>query len=165
MVTFSIIEPPVRNGGSRRQQLPAAVQHTDPVGAQHLMAGKRGEVDIERVEVDGLVRHRLAGVQDGQRAHGLGPGNQFAHRRQRAGHIGMVAECDDFDALVELQRVQVDAPVVSDAVPAQRGAGAAGQFLPGNQVGVVLELGGDNDVTGAPPPGRTDCRPADMTSG
>ena len=64
----------------RRQQLATAVEHADPVGAQHFMSGERGEVDIERVEVDRLVRHRLAGVQHGQRAHRLGAGDQFGHR-------------------------------------------------------------------------------------
>ena len=59
-----------------------------------------------------------------------------------------MAECNDFDALVELQRVQVDSPVFSNAVPAQRGAGAPGELLPRDQVGVMLELGGDDDVTG-----------------
>ena len=73
MVTVSIIDPPVRNGGIDDKQFAAAVEHTDPVGAQHLMPGEGGEVDVERVEVDRLVRHRLAGVQHRQRADGLGP--------------------------------------------------------------------------------------------
>ena len=60
----------------------------------------------------------------------------------------MMAEGDDLDPLVEFERVEVDAAVVGDAVPPQRGAGAAGQFLPRNQVGVVLQFGGDDDVAG-----------------
>ncbi len=59
----------------------------------------------------------------------------------------MMAEGNDFDVVVELQRIQVDATVVGDAIPAQRGTGTAGQLLPRNEVGVVLELGDDNDVT------------------
>ena len=113
------------------------------------MPGERGEVDVERVEVDRLVRHRLAGVQHRQRADGLGPVDQLGDRGHRAGHIRMMAEGNDFDVLVELQRVEIDAAVVGDAVPAQRGAGAPGQFLPRDQVGVVLELGGDDDVARA----------------
>ena len=61
----------------------------------------------------------------------------------------MMAERNDFHAFVELQRVEVDAAVVGHAVPLQRRAGAAGQLLPRDQVGVVLELGGDDDVAGA----------------
>ena len=59
-----------------------------------------------------------------------------------------MAESNDFDVVVQLQRVQVDAAVVGHAVPAQRGAGAPGQFLPRDDVGVVLELGDDDDVAG-----------------
>ena len=112
------------------------------------MPGERGEVDVERVEVDRLVRHRLAGVQHRQRADGLGPLDQLGDRGHRAGHIRVMAEGNDFDVLVELQRIQIDATVVGHAVPAQRGAGAPGQFLPRDEVGVVLELGGDDDVAG-----------------
>ena len=77
MVTVSIIDPPVRNGGIAVEQLAAPVQHADPGGAEHLVAGERREVDVERVEVDRLVRHRLAGVQHRQRADRLGPADQF----------------------------------------------------------------------------------------
>ena len=58
----------------------------------------------------------------------------------------MVAERNDFDPLVEPERVQVDAPVVGHAVPAQRSPGAPCQLLPRDQVGVVLKLRGDDDV-------------------
>ena len=66
----------------------------------------------------------------------------------------MVAERNNFDPLVELQRVQVDASVIGDAVPAQGRAGATRQFLPGDQVRVVLQLGGDDHV--ARPDGATE---------
>jgi hypothetical protein len=111
--------------------------------------GERREVDVEVVEIDGLVRYGLAGVQYRQRADGLGPCDQFAYRRERAGDVRMMAEGNDFDALIESQRVQVDAPLVGDAVPAQRGPGATGELLPRDQVGVVLELGDDNNVAGS----------------
>ena len=51
-----------------------------PVGAQHLVAGERGEVDVQGVEVDRLMRHRLAGVQHRQRADGPGPRHQLGDR-------------------------------------------------------------------------------------
>ena len=136
-------------GEKRRQrveQLAAAVEHTDSVGAQHLVPGECGEVDVEGVEVDRLVRHRLAGVQHRQGADGLRPLDQLGDRGHRAGDVRVMAERNDFDVLVELQRIQIDASVVGHAVPAQRGAGTPGQFLPRDEVGVVLELGGDDDV-------------------
>ena len=63
-----------------------------------------------------------------------------------------MSEGNHFDSLVELQRVQVDIAsliTVDDAVPLQGCAGAAGQLLPRNQVGVVFQLGGDDDVAGS----------------
>ena len=61
----------------------------------------------------------------------------------------MMAEGHHFHPLVELQRIQVDATVVGHAIPSQRRTSALGQLLPRNQVRVVLQLGGDDDVTGA----------------
>ncbi len=87
----------------RVQQLASAVQHANTIGAQHLMAGERREVDVERMEVDRLVRHRLAGVQHRQRADRLRPRDQLGDRSHRAGDVGMVAERNDFHALVELE--------------------------------------------------------------
>lgn len=70
-MTVSIMEPPVRNGRFR-QQLAAAVERADTGGSEHLVPGEGGEVDAQGVEVDRLVGHRLAGVQDGQRPDRLG---------------------------------------------------------------------------------------------
>ena len=78
IVTVSIIEPPVMNGGIASSSSLAAVQHADAVGAQHLVAGERRIVDAERVQVDRLVRHRLAGVEHRQRSDRLRPRHQFA---------------------------------------------------------------------------------------
>ncbi len=60
------------------------IEDTDPVGAQHLMSGEGGEVDAEGVEVDRLVRHRLAGIQHGQRTHFARSAYQLGHRSQRS---------------------------------------------------------------------------------
>ena len=111
-MTVSIIEPPVMNGGIVIEQLAAAVQHANTVGAQHLVAGERRVVDVQRVEVDRLVRHRLAGVEQRQRTDGLRPRHQLGHRGDRTRDVGMMAERNHFHALVELQRVQVDATVI-----------------------------------------------------
>ena len=136
-------------GGIASSNCAPAVQHADTVGAQHLMAGEGGIVDVESVEVDGLVRHRLAGVEQRQRADGPGPRHQLGDRRDGTRHVRVVTERHHLDPLVQLERVEVDAAVVGDAVPAQRGAGATSEFLPRDQVGMVLEFGGDDDVAGA----------------
>ena len=52
----------------RGEQLVAAVEHADARWAEHLVPGEGREVDAERGDVDRHVRHRLAGVQHGQRA-------------------------------------------------------------------------------------------------
>lgn len=113
------------------------------------MAGKGGEVDIESMEVNRSVRHRLASIEHGQRANRLGPGHQLRYRGVCTGHIRVMRYRNDFDPFIELQRIQVDAAIVGDAVPAQRSAGPAGQLLPRNQVRVMLQLGGDDDITGS----------------
>ncbi len=95
------------------------------------------------------MRNRLAGVQNGQCADCLGPRHQLADRRDRTGDIRMMAEGNDFHPPVELQRIEVDTAVVGHAVPAQgRPPGAPGQFLPRDEVGVVFQFGGDDDVPG-----------------
>lgn len=132
----------------RVQQLQPTVEHTDTRGAQHLVTRECREIDIKGVEVDRLVRHRLAGVQDRQGANRPSPPDDFVHRGDGTSDVRMVAERDDFHALVELQRIEVDATVIRDAVPLQRGAGPLGQLLPRNQVRVVLQLRGDDDITG-----------------
>ena len=113
------------------------------------MAGERGEVDVQRGQVDRLVRHRLAGVQHRQCADRLGPGHQLGDRCAGTGDIGVMGEGDDLDPLIQGQGVEVDVSVVGHPVPAQGGTGPAGQLLPGDQIGVVLQFGGDDDVAGA----------------
>ena len=65
------------NGGIAFSSSLAAVQHANAVGAQHLMPGERRVVDAERMQVDRLVRHRLAGVEQRQRSDRLCPRHQL----------------------------------------------------------------------------------------
>lgn len=145
-----------RAAGEERRQVgekgPPAIEHADTGRPQHLVAREGREVDVERVEVHGLMRHRLARVEHGQRTDGLGPRHQLRDRRDRTRDVRMMAERHDFDAFVEFKRIQVDAPIIGDAVPPERRTRAPRQFLPRNQVGVVLEFGGDDDVAGADGP-------------
>ena len=133
------------------EEFAAAVEHADSRGPQHLVTGERGIVDVEGVKVDGLMRYRLAGVQHRQRTDRLGAGDQFLDRRDGAGDVRVMTEGNDFHPLVELERIEIEMAVVGHPVPAQRGPGAAGQFLPWDQIGVVFQLGGDDHVA------RSDC--------
>ena len=136
------------NGGMRVQQFVTTVENADAVGAQHLVAGERGVVDTESVHVDRLVRHRLAGVEDRQRADRLGALHQLRDGCDGPGDIRMMAEGNDFDIAIQLQRVDVDTAFRADRVPLQRCAGAPGQLLPRHEVGVVFQFGGDDHVAG-----------------
>ena len=59
------------------------------------------EVDVQGMEIDRLMRHRLAGVQQGQRTDRLRASDQFLHRGQRAGDIRVMAERNHFHAFIE----------------------------------------------------------------
>ena len=84
------------------------------------------------------MRHRLTGVQHRQCTYRSGSLHQLCHRRTSPGDIRMMSEDNNFDPLIECQRVQVEVAVIRDAIPAKCGTGAPGQFLPGNQVGMML---------------------------
>ncbi len=60
-------------------------------------------------------------------------------------------ERHDLHSVGQRQRIEIDAAVVGDAVPAQGGTRAPREFLPRNEIRVVLELGDDDLVTGSEP--------------
>lgn len=60
---------------------------------KHLVPGKGGEVDAERVEIDGHVRHRLACVQDDK---GSDAGPAQPNTDDCARHARHVGKRDDF---------------------------------------------------------------------
>ena len=80
MVTVSIIDPPVRNGGIAASRSRRPYSTPMPVGPSILWPENAAKSTSERVEVDGLVRHRLAGVQNGQRPDRLRPRHQLGDR-------------------------------------------------------------------------------------
>ena len=136
------------NGGIASSSSLPSVQHANTVGPQHFVAGERRVVDAQPMEVNRLVRNRLAGVKHRQRSDRVRPFHQLGHRGDRTRDVRMMAERNHFHALVELQRIQVDASVIGHRVPAQGRAGAPGQLLPRDQVGVMLDFGGNDDVAG-----------------
>ena len=74
MVTVVIMEPPVRNGGIAFSSSRLPVQPADAGGAEHLVPGEDGEVDVQRLDVQRQVRRGLAGVQHHERRPPAGPG-------------------------------------------------------------------------------------------
>ena len=137
-------------GRQRVQQLSAPVQRADAGGSEHLVAGEHGEVDIERVEVEGQVRRGLAGVEHDEgadRVRQLDERRDGVDRAEHVGHVGerdhLGARADDLGRLIEPQLT-----VVVEADDPEGGTGARGELLPGNEVGVVLRLGDDDLVAG-----------------
>ncbi len=70
----------MRKGGIDLEQLGAAPEHPDPHRAVELVAAEGDEVGAERGDVDGQVRHRLAGVDDDEGPDGVGPRCELAAR-------------------------------------------------------------------------------------
>ena len=101
MKTCSIIDPPVRNGGIAASRSYRPYSTPTPLGPEHLVPGERGEIHAERGEIDRHVRHRLAGVEHGQRADPLRGGDQHVDRVDGAQHIGLVGERDHLGPRVD----------------------------------------------------------------
>ena len=98
-----------------------------------------------------MVRHGLSRVDHDDRADRVRRGGDLRDRRHRSRHVRLVADRDDLRPLAD-QRAdvgQVDPAIAGDREPAQGSAGALAQLLPGDQVGVVLELG-DQDLVARP---------------
>ena len=110
MVTVSIIEPPVRNDRHLVEDLRATPEHADAERAEHLVAAPGGEVDAQVGDVDRQVRHRLAGVEDGESADGVRPVGELADGVDRAEHVGGVGEREHLGPLGQqtVEAVQVE---------------------------------------------------------
>lgn len=117
------------------------------------MAGEGDQVDAERGDVERHVRRGLGGVEHGERPDRPRRLDQAGDGGDGAQHVGLVGEGHDLGALGEqgVEVAEVEREVVGDRDPAQRGAGAAGELLPGHQVRVVLHLGDEDLVTLAHP--------------
>ena len=133
------------------QQFGTAIEGTDAGGCQHLVAGERREVDVQGVEVYGHVRYGLAGVQHNERAVLASQGNHAGHVGNCAGHVRDVGERHDAGLLVDntLGSLVVELTVLGGGDVAQGRAGSLGKNLPGDEVRVVLNLGGDDFIAGA----------------
>ena len=133
------------------QQLCAAVEGANTGGCQHLVAGERRKVDVQGVEVYGHVRHGLTGVQYNDCAVLTSHSNHAGHISNCASHVRDVGERHDAGLLVDdaLGCLVVELTVLGGGDVAQDRAGSLSKNLPGNEVRVVLNLGGDNFVARA----------------
>ena len=111
------------------------------------MGGKGGEVDIQGVEIHGHMRHRLAGVQNGQSAHLMGPLHDGRYIGDRPGHIRHMGEGHDLgpwgDDRFQLLLIGTDPPVFGQVQPAQGGSRPEGQLLERQQNRMMFSAGDD----------------------
>ena len=145
----------------RLQQLRPAVQHADAGWTKHLVRREGKEVAVERLHVDGHVRHRLRRVHQHHRARLPGQCRQFRHRVDDAQHVRRVDRGDDLRAAVDkpLGGRHVEAAVIAHRDVAKFRAGLLSELLPRNDVRVVLHGRRDDVVAGLqvrPSPGLSD---------
>ena len=103
---------------------------------------------------DRVVRHQLGAVHQEQRADGVGELADLAQRRDDAGDVRLPGHRDDLRPVGDKRRVDVEPPVRQLGEPLQRRAGAQRELLPRHQVGVVLDLGDEDLVSGPQRPGE-----------
>ena len=114
------------------------------------MPGEGQEVTADGRYVDRHVRRGLGGVDQDQCACLVRHGSDLANRvdgPQRVAHVGHRQQLR-MRRQLRAQVVEIEAAVVADRDVVEGGAHLAGQLLPGNDVGVVLELGGHHPVSG-----------------
>ena len=129
------------------QQLGLGPQNTDSGGSAHLVAGEGHEVGPHLHYVGGQVRGVLAGVHHHQRSGSVGCVGQLpdgVDGAQHVGHRGHAQQPGAVEQAVEIGQIEV--AVVSDGEPAQLDAPLGGKHVPGDDVGMVLQLGDDHRV-------------------
>jgi hypothetical protein len=123
------------------EQLGAAPQHADSGRPEHLVSGERQEVGAEGVDVGGDVRDVLARVDARQGTGRVGGIGEHPHRGDGADHVRHGRERQELRPVEQAVEIgEVQAAVVGEGDPAQLEAALGGQLLPGDDVGVVLEL-------------------------
>ena len=140
-------------GGHRIQKLATSVEDADAGGAGHLVSAEGHEVAADGLDVDRLVSDGLRGVDEREGADGAGFGAEGGGVVEDAEGVGEVGEGEELhlrgEELIESVEVEAEFGVgAEDGDVFEGGAGAEGELLPRDEVGVVLHLGGEDDVAG-----------------
>ncbi len=133
----------------RVEQLRASPERADARGAAHLVRREGEEVAAERLDVDRSVRRRLRGVHDHDPALLVRPFREALDRIHRSERVRDEVARDDLDVAVAcdlVERVELQLTEIVDRDRAEAGAVALRDVLPRDVVGVVLELGDDDEV-------------------
>ena len=115
------------------------------------MAGKGVEVAVEVLHIDRQVGHALGAVDDDDGAVFMRFGGDLFDRENCAERIGGVGDGDDFTALGKqfFEFVEEEFARFVDGGDLDRGALFFGEHLPGDDIGVVLDVRNDNLISGA----------------
>ena len=113
------------------------------------MAGEGQKISAEGGDVDRQVGDGLRRVDQHQRPGGVGRLGQRGDVVDRAQHVRHGRHAQELCSLEDAGQVgQVEVPVGREGDPAQLDAPLGGQHVPGDDVGVVLHVGEDDDVAG-----------------
>ena len=143
--------PPVMNGGiaSSSSRRPQSAPIPDGPSILWPLITRKSQPSSR--DVDGHVRRRLRGIDQHQRAGGVRHLDDLADRVDRPERVADLRDRQQARAGGQLgaQVVHVEQAVVGEGDVVERRPDLAGQLLPGNDVGVMLELGGEHPLAGA----------------
>jgi hypothetical protein len=128
------------------EQRPPSVEGTDARRSEHLVPRQHREVDVERPHIQRQVGRRLARVEHDESADAVRHGDELLDGIDDPEHVRDVRERDEPSALADEfgGDVEPQRAVIVEGDHPQGRPGPCREFLPRDQVGVVLHLGGDD---------------------
>src|SRR5438105_761694 len=133
------------------EQLALADQAADSHRAEHLVAAESVEVDAERVEGNREMGSTLCAIADQDRVRLLAhEANDLVDRIDGSDRIRNMIERDDFGLLAEqvTQKIEIDSSIRCQLTHPEPGALSHRQYLPWDEIRVVIE-GGNDDLVAA----------------
>ena len=117
------------------------------------MAGKCDEIGAKRLHVERSMADGLGGIDDRDGTHRASAATELRDRVDRAERVGNVGEGEELhlrrEQLVERSQVESAFRIgTKDRDVFEGRAAGAGGLLPRNKVGMVLDLGRQNDIPG-----------------
>ena len=140
--------PAAFEGFGLLQGLHLPPQHADARRPQHLVSREGEEVDAQPSHVHGSVGDQLGGVDHHPGSVVVGQVGYPGHVGDGAQHVGHAGDRHHLHRLAQLrlEHFHVEPPVVGDGNMVQDRTGTFGHHLPGDQVGVVFHLRGQDHI-------------------
>lgn len=135
-----------------RERLGRGREDPGPGGAEHLVGRDRIEVDPDPIELELLVRGRLATVEENERAVSMGAFRDLHDRQGVTVQVRRMEQAHEPNALREplLERLPVEPSVIRKGQDLDSDPPLGGEPLPDDQVRVVLPVGDEHTVAGLP---------------